>query len=343
MFYECNNPDYALQMLMEDIINPEFAVERESRNGKVMKFKDPVLILHNDPMQYLIMSPIRDANPIFHIMEAFWIITGQREVSYLLPFNSRYSEYAESDGRVHGAYGPRLQLSGQLNTAIELLKQNNDTRQVVVNIWDPAKDLTDTPYKDRPCNTQLFFNIEDGALNMSIQQRSGDLVWGTMGANRVCFALLMDYIAHAVGVKVGKMYQYVFNLHMYESVFEKYHGIVDEAEHKLPQSMTRSQSMFDGAQGATLHKFLSDATRFLVWGRDQMMSVTPPGPCLLPWMHYSMMPALSAYSYWKRKQFEQVGPELAAIEDDALRLNLTQWLMRRMNKNLSPLTSAEEK
>ena len=331
MEYEFTRPDDALQMMLEDITSDEFSVESTSRNGNVRRFKQPVLIQHKNPFMYLIHSKIRDANPVFHIMEAFWILRGHNEVDYLTPFNAKYIDYAESNGKVHGAYGRRL-INGQFNQleiAIKELQKTPDSRQVVLSMWIPELDLGVKGLRDRPCNTQIFLRIdEQGQLDMSVQQRSGDLVWGTMGANRVCFAIMQDYLATALGVGVGTLWQYVMNLHLYESVFDKYHGIVDEKLDHIPATHYESKSLCLG--GASIEMLKHDMDLALYFGKNHLMKT---GSLITGWetpyFQKVFGPALDAYAHFKRKEWEKAFSRVAAIEEDALRLNLSLWLTRR--------------
>lgn len=52
-------------------------------------------------------------------------------------------------------------------------------------------------------------------LNMTVFNRSNDLIWGTLGANVVHFSVLQEYMAARLGVKVGVYNQVSNNLHVY--------------------------------------------------------------------------------------------------------------------------------
>ena len=87
------------------LLGPE--CRQESRNGPVLVSPGPVLTEYEFPMERVLINPRRDANPVFHLMEAIWMIAGGRDVSFLLPFNEKFGQYAEPDGNVWGAYGYR--------------------------------------------------------------------------------------------------------------------------------------------------------------------------------------------------------------------------------------------
>ena len=83
-------------------------------------------------------------------------------------------------------------------------------------MWDGQTDLTvNNNELDHPCNTAMYLSIRQGRLNMTITNRSNDMIWGAYGANAVHFSFMQEYLAAAIGVKVGTYYQMSNNLHTY--------------------------------------------------------------------------------------------------------------------------------
>jgi thymidylate synthase len=54
-----------------------------------------------------------------------------------------------------------------------------------------------------------------GYLDMTVFNRSNDLIWGMLGANAVHFSFLLEYVAARLGLAVGKYHQVTANLHAY--------------------------------------------------------------------------------------------------------------------------------
>jgi hypothetical protein len=123
----------------------------------------------------------------------------------------------------------------QLDVVVDMLTRDPGTRQAVIQMWDAEQDL-DQPYlKDKPCNTHIYLRLRtmpadtDGAgpsgpvmgdvreLDMAVCCRSNDLVWGCYGANAVHFSILQEYLAARLGVQMGRLTQFSFNWHMYDS------------------------------------------------------------------------------------------------------------------------------
>lgn len=72
--------------------------------------------------------------------------------------------------------------------------------------------------RDGEANHHLRDAHEDNQfLDITVINRSNDMVWGCFGANYVHMSFLQEYIACALGVKVGVYHQVTNNLHIYEA------------------------------------------------------------------------------------------------------------------------------
>jgi hypothetical protein len=199
------------------LLNLPDAVEAASRNGATREWSGPVLTHIQRPWERVLFSPERDANPFFHFFEALWMLAGRNDVGFLERFNKRMVEYSDDGEVLHGAYGFRWREwfeRDQLETIVEMLKTDLDTRRAVLTMWDPDSDLGHTG-RDLPCNTQVFFKVREGRLRSSVVCRSNDMVWGAYGANAVHFSILHEYVAERVGVRMGPMYQLSDSFHVY--------------------------------------------------------------------------------------------------------------------------------
>lgn len=204
--------------------------EEESRAGKVIVAPCPVMSVYERPWERVITNKGRDANPFFHFFEGIWMLSGGRDGSFLNQFVSDFtSRFADKDPYLNGAYGHRWRhhfFRDQIKDVAETLKFNKDSRRCVINMWDPTQDWY--PSKDIPCNTSLFFRVSDNKLHMMTNCRSNDIIWGAYGANAVHMTMLQEYLAAAIGVKMGLFYQNSWNYHAYVNVFqEKVKSIYD--------------------------------------------------------------------------------------------------------------------
>lgn len=239
-------------------------VEEESRNGKVFAFEDPVLLTMIRPEERVLFDPIRDANPFFHLMEVIWMMAGSNDVNWIERFNSNYRRYADGD-IVHGAYGHRWQnhfdQRNQITAVIGLLKKDKSTRRAVLGMWDPAVDLE--YHNDLPCNTHIYFrwNTADEVLDMTVCNRSNDILWGMLGANVVHMTYLFELICAGSGLPMGQYRVFSNNAHVYKGV-KNYDRIMETIEIHDPytEGLATLPLLKDGE---SVLNFLEDCTKFI--------------------------------------------------------------------------------
>lgn len=216
-------------------------VSRDSRNGPVVKFPGPATIQYKNPTERVVFWAERDCNPFFHLMESLWMLAGRNDTTFLTQFVARMIEYSDDGETFHGAYGHRWRKhfgQDQLSMVVQTLRANQDDRRCVVQMWDAESDLGRSG-KDFPCNTQVVFSINGERLDMSVFNRSNDLVWGALGANAVHFSFLQEYMAARIGVEVGQYWQISNNMHLYT---DQHQGLMErlaEEAHNYPLAGTK--------------------------------------------------------------------------------------------------------
>lgn len=209
-----------------------YGKESESRNGKVFRFKEPVTTVYTNPLERVMFWPERDANPFFHLAEALWMLAGRNDVAYVASLVSTMASFSDNGVTFNAAYGYRWRHHfgyDQLEEVIQNLKAKPDCRRQVVQIWDGSHDLRFQQSKDLPCNLAVHFRLDEGKLNMTVFNRSNDLVWGAYGANAVHFSVLQEYVAAGIGVPVGRYWQVSDDLHAYEGTYAQVEGLSEQA------------------------------------------------------------------------------------------------------------------
>jgi len=199
-----------------------YGVVREvtSRGMSTIEVIGPVATVYERPRERVLFDPLRHANPFFHFFEALWILAGRNDVAFLSEFNKRMRQYSDDGRTFHAPYGARLRRAyafDQIETAINQLRKTPDTRQAVLTIWVPTRDM-DAASKDIPCNDMVFLKVRDGRLDMTVCCRSNDAIWGAYGANVVQFSMLQEYLAARIlgsGEHVGTYTQVSDSLHIY--------------------------------------------------------------------------------------------------------------------------------
>lgn len=197
----------------------------DTRNGPALEYDGPVATVYDCPEERVLFYPERDANPFFHCLESLWMLGGRNDVAYVSKYSGNIKNYSDDGKTYHGAYGYRWRkwfCYDQLDTAAHRLRTFPNDRRTVVSMWDALGDLhKSNTAKDLPCNTQIFFNVRENKLNMTVVNRSNDMIWGAYGANAVHMSFLMEYMAAKVGVGMGTYTQFSNNFHAYLNTLEK--------------------------------------------------------------------------------------------------------------------------
>jgi thymidylate synthase len=164
---------------------------------------------------------------------------------------------AFQDGGVfHAAYGVRI--NPQVPQALSRLRQDPDTRQAVIAIWDPTQDLWTTRTRDYPCTTHLQLMIRRGRLDLHVSMRAND-AWRGFPYDVFQFTQLQCSVANVLGLTPGTYYHHATSFHLYE---ENLSG-VDE--------LTVGKSHLVNGVGYGLHDWdlVQDRARDLFYGNTQ--------------------------------------------------------------------------
>jgi Thymidylate synthase len=213
-----DNPDHGLY---EGLTYLQTDGERQdSRNGAVLVAPGPVTTVYQDPRNRVSFAPVRDANPFFHLMEALWMLAGRNDVAFVEHYAARMREFSDDNLTLNGAYGYRWRNHfgvDQIQTIANDLRKDPNSRRAVLSMWDARQDLAlaASGGLDVPCNTQAFFRVRSGKLEMTVCNRSNDIVWGCYGANVVQFSFLQEALAALIGIRAGAYYQVSNNYHAY--------------------------------------------------------------------------------------------------------------------------------
>lgn len=205
----------------------------ETRNGKAIEMPGQTLITVEKPRERVLFDKDRNCNHVFHLMESIWMLAGRNDTAFPAQFNSNISNYSDDGGIFHGAYGYRWRSHfgvDQVEYAIDALLKDRNDRRVVIDMWDSDVDGNGRVGKDFPCNVMILPKVvkyESGPihergykLDITIINRSNDLVWGLCGANAVHMSFLHEYMACALGLPVGRWHHFTNNLHVYEQHWE---------------------------------------------------------------------------------------------------------------------------
>ncbi|MEU2615892.1 thymidylate synthase [Micromonospora sp. NPDC007271] len=167
-----------------------------------------------DPRRrFVSVPPVRVLNPAFAVAEALWILSGS-DAPWIFTYNRSLERYAD-EGRLQGAYGPRMRHwrgVDQLDHVRRLLRRDPDSRQAVIQLYDPQRDTCG--HRDVPCTLNYRFFIRRGRLEMHTTMRSND-VWLGLPYDLFAATMLHELLAGWLGVDLGTYHHHVDSLHVY--------------------------------------------------------------------------------------------------------------------------------
>jgi len=182
------------------------------RGFNTLEIEDAVIHIDN-VFAALPLGVGRGTVPGIGAVEACQLLGGVSTPETVIAVGPQFKNYAEDNGIFHGAYGRRT--NGQYDYAIEKLKNDRDTRQAVVTIWNPEYDNQEGK-KDYPCTVLHQFRIRDNKLNMSVYMRSND-VWLGAAYDFFQFTRVQLAMCSVLAVEPGTYAHHVGSLHIYES------------------------------------------------------------------------------------------------------------------------------
>lgn len=229
-YIQARNVNHALPQGAR-LFNSPASVRRSAPRANIgghetLEMTSAVITEYTHPLERVLFDPKRDANPFFHFFESLWILAGRDDVKWLEFFLPGIAKVSDDTITFHGAYGARMRdtciysdggfekSTDQLAMVVEELKRNPDSRRAVVGVWQPMLDAGYTGL-DMPCNCTLHFQLRKNKLNLTVFNRSNDMIWGAYGANAVQFSFVLEYVSGMLGVKVGSYYQISNNFHVY--------------------------------------------------------------------------------------------------------------------------------
>lgn len=126
-----------------DMLKSQRGTCQTSRAGDTYEII-PAAFTISDPRRRWVISRQPAISVAFALVEVIGIIAGRQDSGYLNYFNPALPKYAGRGTTFHGAYGYRLRTNfalDQMKRAADVLSNSPDSRQVIMQIWDPRLDL----------------------------------------------------------------------------------------------------------------------------------------------------------------------------------------------------------
>ena len=186
------------------------------------------------------------------IHELLWFLKGDTNIRYLRENGvSIWDEWADADGELGPIYGyqwrswpaPDGRHIDQISQVIEQIKNNPDSRRLIVSAWNVA-DIERMALP--PCHAFFQFYVAEGRLSCQLYQRSADIFLG-VPFNIASYALLTLMIAQVTGLKPGEFVHTLGDAHLYLNHLEQTELQLSRAPHALPRMRLNPNvnSLFD--------------------------------------------------------------------------------------------------
>jgi thymidylate synthase len=145
-------------------------------------------------------------------------------------------EFAATWGELGPVYGRQWRnFSGvdQITDVIEQIKENPDSRRLIVSAWNPVDIPEMVKAGLPPCHCLFQFYVQDGKLSCQLYQRSADAFLG-VPFNIASYSLLVMMIAKIVGLEAGEFVHTFGDLHIYSNHMEQVKVQLSRTPRKLP-------------------------------------------------------------------------------------------------------------
>lgn len=258
-------------------------------------------------------------------------------------------------------------LRDQLDLLVNHLKVDPNSRRAVLQMWNVEDDLLKIGMKDGQktgndfmslgskdvcCNLSVMFSLQQTnwisaqgvgipdkpvySLDITVTNRSNDLVWGLLGSDYVTFTILQEYMAARLGCEVGVYNHFTSNLHVYDWNWKPEAWL---NEHEVMHDQYRSIENGSVLNFVPLVKDPAVFERELhevvdcCWGAGERGERETLRPILEePFLQNVAVPMFGAFAQHKLKNYEGAMSLASSIDADDWRIVATNWLTKRNKK-----------
>lgn len=196
------------------------------------------------------------------IYELLWFLKGDTNINYLQENGVRiWNEWADENGNLGPVYGHQWRNWNsdeidQITEVIETLKNNPDSRRMLVSAWNPSvlpdtsKSFSENVANGKaalpPCHAFFQFYVADGKLSCQLYQRSADIFLG-VPFNIASYALFTMMMAQVCGYEPGDFIHTFGDAHIYTNHFDQVNLQLSRVPRPLPKMMLNPEikNIFD--------------------------------------------------------------------------------------------------
>jgi thymidylate synthase len=168
-------------------------------------------------------------------------------------------------GPVYGSQWRNFGSFDQIETIIDQLKNDPDSRRIILNAWN-VPEIPDMALP--PCHTMSQFKVTNGKLSCQLYQRSADMFLG-VPFNIASYSLLTHMLAQIAGLEVGDFVWSGGDCHIYQNH-------MDQVKEQLERTPRKGPTLLM-PKFTTLDELLATKTSaYTLLDYDPMLSIKAP-------------------------------------------------------------------
>jgi thymidylate synthase len=223
--------DHKFKEVIRDILDN--GLEIESRNAKTKRLRNCVMRFTSTPLISVRRTAWKSA-----LREMEWFLSGSNNIEDLHPSVRKWWEpWIDGKNEVNNNYSVQFRDfkgngSGinQISYLIDEINNRPTSRRQVITTWNTC-DMASPATPITNCHGSLIqtFVDPDGTLNLSMHQRSADMMLG-VPHNLIQYWAFLHYIAHKTGKKVGEFVWIGGDCHIYDKHFDMAERICENSD-----------------------------------------------------------------------------------------------------------------
>ncbi len=192
------------------------------------------------------------------LRELLWFLKGSTNINDdLTQYTPIWNPWADEKGELGPVYGYQWRNwekftenedgtyskshIDQIQNAIDMIKNNPDSRRIIVTAWNPADlDRMALP----PCHAFFQFYVVDGRLDLQLYQRSADIALG-VPYNIASYSTLLMMVAQECDLEPGIFVHTIGDAHIYSNHVEGLKSQLLREPKKLPQLKIAKKPFWD--------------------------------------------------------------------------------------------------
>jgi len=260
-----NTLDNQYKRLLETVL--EYGIEKSDRTGTGTKSIFGYTIRHNMSNGFPLLTTKKIAVKSM-MTELKWFLKGRTDIQYLREndckiWNGDYEKSGRTDGDLGPIYGKQwrrwkgfrtdnpntiktktdsVQYYDQLDMLVKELKENPDSRRLMVSAWNVA-DLESMVLP--PCHYGFQCYVADNKLSLMWNQRSVDTFLG-LPFNIASYGTLLLLLCEETGYRPGELVGNLGDVHLYTNHLEQAKLQLTREGRELPDILLKDVNLLEG-------------------------------------------------------------------------------------------------